>query len=63
MSEAATEAVREQAPGATVVARGLVAIKGKGQQPLFFLHAIPLEAQTWRTADPTHDTPAEDCRV
>ena len=67
MSEAAADAVREQTPGATVVSRGLVAIKGKGMQPLFFLQAVPpSNAQTWRkdaSSRAVAAAPAEDSRV
>ncbi len=54
LSEAAAELVRAQAPGATVVSRGLVPIKGKGSLPLFFLQAgPPREQQAWRKSSDT----------
>lgn len=50
LSQAAADLVRAQAPGATLVSRGLVPIKGKGTMPLFFLHTPPpRDTQTWRT--------------
>ena len=48
MSEAAAELLRKQAPTAQLASRGLVAIKGKGSLPLFFLDSPP-RVQPWRS--------------
>ena len=51
LSEDAAVLLKQQLPGAVLTSRGMVAIKGKGNQLLSWLESVPgTEQQPWRVA-------------